>query len=250
MDGPNASRITPTALDRWEDRLEDIFRGQPYDMLDAALADTVTKFPVDIQPFRDMIDGMRMDLVKSRYANFDELYLYCYNVAGTVGLMSVPVMGIAPESKATTESIYSNALALGIANQLTNILRDVGEDARRGRVYLPQDELARFGLSDADIFVGKVTDKWRAFMKDQIKRARVFFVEAEKGVRELDKDSRWPVWSALILYQQILDAIEANDYDNFTKRAYVGKWKKLASLPIAYGRALVPPPDALPRLAR
>lgn len=193
MDGPNASRITPTALDRWEDRLEDIFRGQPYDMLDAALADTVTKFPVDIQPFRDMIDGMRMDLVKSRYANFDELYLYCYNVAGTVGLMSVPVMGIAPESKATTESIYSNALALGIANQLTNILRDVGEDARRGRVYLPQDELARFGLSDADIFVGKVTDKWRAFMKDQIKRARVFFVEAEKGVRELDKDSRWPV---------------------------------------------------------
>jgi len=65
--------------------------------------------------------------------------------------------------------------------------------ARRGRIYLPQDELARFGLSDADIFAGKVTDKWRAFMKDQIKRARVFFVEAEKGVRELDKDSRWPV---------------------------------------------------------
>ncbi|KAG0582241.1 hypothetical protein M758_3G044100 [Ceratodon purpureus] len=250
VDGPNASRITPTALDRWEDRLEDLFRGQPYDMLDAALADTVTKFPVDIQPFRDMVDGMRMDLVKSRYANFDELYLYCYNVAGTVGLMSVPVMGIAPESKATTQSIYNEALALGIANQLTNILRDVGEDARRGRIYLPQDELARFGLSDADIFAGKVTDKWRAFMKDQIKRARMFFVEAEKGVRELDKDSRWPVWSALILYQQILDAIEANDYDNFSKRAYVGKWKKLASLPIAYGRALIPPPDVLPRLAR
>lgn len=250
VDGPNASRITPTALDRWEDRLEDLFRGQPYDMLDAALADTVTKFPVDIQPFRDMIDGMRMDLVKSRYANFDELYLYCYNVAGTVGLMSVPVMGIAPESKDTTQNIYNAALALGIANQLTNILRDVGEDARRGRIYLPQDELARFGLSDADIFAGKVTDKWRAFMKDQIMRARVFFVEAEKGVRELDKDSRWPVWSALILYQQILDAIEANDYDNFTKRAYVGKWKKLASLPIAYGRALLPPPDALPRLSR
>ncbi|XP_024383534.1 phytoene synthase 2, chloroplastic [Physcomitrium patens] len=250
VDGPNASRITPTALDRWEDRFEDIFRGQPYDMLDAALADTVTKFPVDIQPFRDMIDGMRMDMVKSRYANFDELYLYCYNVAGTVGLMSVPVMGIAPESKATTESVYNNALALGIANQLTNILRDVGEDARRGRIYLPQDELARFGISDADIFAGKVSDKWRAFMKDQIKRARVFFVEAEKGVRELDKDSRWPVWSALILYQKILDAIEANDYDNFTRRAYVAKWQKLVSLPVAYGRALVPPPDALARLSR
>lgn len=80
------------------------------------------------QPFRDMIEGMRTDLRKSRYKTFDELYLYCYYVAGTVGLMSVPVMGIAPESKATTESVYNAALALGIANQLTNILRDVGEE--------------------------------------------------------------------------------------------------------------------------
>jgi len=81
-----------------------------------------------MQPFRDMIDGMRMDMVKSRYANFDELYLYCYDVAGTVGLMSVPVMGISSDSKATTESVYNAALVLGIANQLTNILRDVGEE--------------------------------------------------------------------------------------------------------------------------
>lgn len=123
-------------------------------MYDAALSDTVSKFPVDIQvkkdaesyqisktpeddtslmlllvqPFKDMVDGMRMDLWKSRYNNFDELYLYCYYVAGTVGLMSVPVMGIAPDSKASTESVYNAALALGVANQLTNILRDVGEE--------------------------------------------------------------------------------------------------------------------------
>lgn len=243
VDGPNAPHITPAALDRWEQRLEEIFDGKPYDMLDAALADAVTKFPVDIQPFRDMIEGMRMDLVKARYQNFDELYLYCYYVAGTVGLMSVPVMGIAPESKATVESVYNAALALGIANQLTNILRDVGEDARRGRVYLPQDELAQFGLSEDDIFDGKVTDKWRAFMKNQIKRARLFFNVAEKGAVELDKDSRWPVWASLILYRQILDAIEANDYDNFTKRAFVGKWKKLLSLPVAYSRSLLLPPS-------
>ena len=86
------------------------------------------EFGCSLQPFRDMIDGMRMDLVKSRYANFDELYLYCYNVAGTVGLMSVPIMGIDPESKATTQNVYKAALDLGIANQLTNILRDVGEE--------------------------------------------------------------------------------------------------------------------------
>ncbi|PKA66211.1 Phytoene synthase, chloroplastic [Apostasia shenzhenica] len=239
VDGPNAFHITPTALDRWEARLEDVFAGRPYDMLDAALSDTVSYFPVDIQPFKDMIEGMRLDLKKSRYKNFDELYLYCYYVAGTVGLMSVPVMGIAPESQATTESVYNSALALGIANQLTNILRDVGEDARRGRVYLPQDELAQAGLSDEDIFNGKVTDRWRSFMKNQIKRARMFFQEAEDGVTELNQASRWPVWASLLLYRQILDEIEANDYDNFTKRAYVSKGKKLMALPVAYGRTLI-----------
>ncbi|XP_066383502.1 phytoene synthase 2, chloroplastic-like [Miscanthus floridulus] len=239
VDGPNASYITPTALDRWEKRLEDLFEGRPYDMYDAALSDTVSKFPVDIQPFKDMIEGMRLDLWKSRYTTFDELYLYCYYVAGTVGLMTVPVMGIAPDSKASTESVYNAALALGIANQLTNILRDVGEDARRGRIYLPLDELAQAGLTEEDIFRGKVTDKWRRFMKGQIQRARLFFDEAEKGVVHLDSDSRWPVLASLWLYRQILDAIEANDYDNFTKRAYVGKAKKLLSLPVAYARAAV-----------
>ncbi|KAH0983759.1 hypothetical protein GBA52_010936 [Prunus armeniaca] len=241
VDGPNASYITPKALDRWEKRLTDLFEGRPYDMYDAALSDTVSKYPVDIQPFKDMVEGMRLDLIKSRYQNFDELYLYCYYVAGTVGLMSVPVMGISPESKASTETVYNAALALGIANQLTNILRDVGEDARRGRVYLPQDELAQAGLSDDDIFQGKVTDKWKMFMKGQIKRARMFFDEAEKGVSELNSASRWPVWASLLLYRQILDAIEANGYDNFTKRAYVGKAKKLVSLPVAYGRAVIGP---------
>ncbi|KAJ0963879.1 hypothetical protein J5N97_029001 [Dioscorea zingiberensis] len=250
VDGPNASHITPSALDRWELRLEDLFAGRPYDMLDAALSDTVSRFPVDIQPFKDMIEGMRMDLKKSRYKNFDELYLYCYYVAGTVGLMSVPVMGIAPESKSTTESVYNAALALGIANQLTNILRDVGEDARRGRIYLPQDELAQAGLSDEDIFNGKVTDKWRNFMKIQIKRARMFFKEAEQGVTELSQASRWPVWASLLLYRQILDELEANDYDNFTKRAYVSKAKKLVSLPIAYGKSLIPPSQTQSSLAR
>ncbi|KAI9114742.1 hypothetical protein K1719_014440 [Acacia pycnantha] len=241
VDGPNASYITPKALDRWEQKLSDVFAGRPYDMYDAALSDTVSRFPVDIQPFKDMIEGMRLDLRKSRYNNFDELYMYCYYVAGTVGLMSVPVMGISTESKASTETVYNAALALGIANQLTNILRDVGEDARRGRIYLPQDELERAGLSDDDIWEGRVTDKWRNFMKGQIKRARMFFDEAEKGVGELESASRWPVWASLLIYKQILDEIEANDYNNFTKRAYVGKAKKLLSLPAAYAKALLGP---------
>ncbi|KAJ1406076.1 Trans-Isoprenyl Diphosphate Synthase, head-to-head [Sesbania bispinosa] len=219
VDGPNAAYMSSAVLDRWEERLHDIFNGHPYDMLDAALTDTVSKFPLDIKPFRDMIEGMRMDTRKTRYKSFEELYLYCYYVAGTVGLMSVPIMGIAPESLISAQSVYKAALYLGIGNQLTNILRDVGEDALRGRVYLPQDELAQFGLCDEDVFSRKVSERWKEFMKQQITRARFYFNSAEEGASQLEKASRWPVWSSLILYRKILDAIEDNDYDNLTKRA-------------------------------
>ncbi|KAL1557449.1 platinum sensitivity [Salvia divinorum] len=242
VDGPNAAHLSST-LDRWEERLDDIFNGRPYDMLDAALTDTLVKFPLDIKPFKDMIEGMRMDTRKNRYANFEELYMYCYCVAGTVGLMSVPVMGIAPESLLSDHRIYNAALCLGIGNQLTNILRDVGEDASRGRVYLPQDELAEFGLSDKDVFSRKVTDGWREFMKEQITRARFYFDQAEEGATQLHEASRWPVWSALMLYRMILDSIESNGYDNLTKRAYVGRAKKLLALPVAFGRSLQTKPS-------
>jgi len=249
VDGPNASRITPQALDRWEERLEGLFAGRPYDVLDAALTDTISRFPLDIQPFKDMVEGMRMDLTKTRYETFDELYEYCYRVAGTVGLMTMPVMGIDPTYKGPMDKVYRAALALGTANQLTNILRDVGEDIReRDRIYVPLQDLAQFGISEAELLSGKlhvpsqgiVDQRWREFMKFQIARARKYFEEAEEGVDYLDVKARWPVWSALILYRQILDAIEANDYDNFSRRAYVSKGKKLASLPMALFKALVP----------
>ncbi|KAL0459884.1 UNVERIFIED_CONTAM: Bifunctional 15-cis-phytoene synthase, chromoplastic [Sesamum latifolium] len=246
VDGPNAVHLSSAVLERWEERLDNIFNGRPYDMLDAALADTVHKFPLDIKPFKDMIEGMRMDTRKNRYANFQELYLYCYYVAGTVGLMSVPVMGIAPESSLSAQTIYNAALYLGIGNQLTNILRDVGEDASRGRVYLPQDELEKFGLCDKDVFSRNVTEGWREFMKEQIRRARFFFDLAEEGANQLHKASRWPVWSSLMLYRMILDSIENNDYDNLTKRAYVGRTKKLMALPVAYAKALSSPKTTPP----
>ncbi|KAH7661845.1 15-cis-phytoene synthase protein [Dioscorea alata] len=238
VDGPNASNMNNSVLDRWEERLEQIFEGRPYDMFDAALTDTVFKFPIDIKPFKDMIEGMRMDIKKSRYENFQELYLYCYYVAGTVGLMSVPVMGIDPKySHGSIDNIYNAAVLLGIGNQLTNILRDVGEDAIRGRVYLPQDELAQFGLSDTDVFARKVNDRWREFMREQITRARFYFNQAEEGALKLNEASRWPVWASMLLYRKILDEIEENDYDNLTKRAYVGRTKKILMLPWALARA-------------
>lgn len=122
----------------------------------------------------------------------------------------------------------------------------VYDSASRGRVYLPQDELAKFGLSDKDVFSRKVTDGWREFMKEQIRRARFYFDQAEEGATQLHESSRWPVWSSLMLYRMILDSIEKNSYDNLTKRAYVGRLNKLLALPTAYTRSLSNPTSLLP----
>ena len=139
-------------LNKWEENTRNIFNGNIKTDLDAVLADTIEHFPQSIQPYLDMIEGQRMDLTKFRYKTFDELKLYCYRVAGTVGLMTQNVMGI---DSAYTSAPWSNvpdpseaAVALGIANQLTNILRDVGEDRHRGRIYLPLDEISQFGYSE------------------------------------------------------------------------------------------------------
>lgn len=246
VDGPQSVNTTDETLDRWEEQLESVFAGIPQDDQDVALVDTLQRYPMDIEPFRDMIAGQRMDLYRSRYETFEELNLYCYRVAGTVGLMSTAVIGVdttnytAPWNQ--DREVYiptEEAIALGIANQLTNILRDVGEDARRGRIYLPLEELALFNYTEADLFNGVVDDRWRELMRFQIQRARKYFVLAEKGIRALSSDSRWPIWAALMLYQRILNAIERNNYDVFRQRAYVSNSTKLLCLPIAGIRSKV-----------
>lgn len=244
VDGPQSVFTTPETLDRWEKQLESIFAGEPIDNPDVALVDTLQRFPMDIQPFRDMIAGQQMDLYRSRYQTFEELNLYCYRVAGTVGLMSSAVLGVDDGyqptpwgSKLDQNHPQAEAIALGIANQLTNILRDVGEDAKRGRIYLPLDELALFNYTEADLFNGVVDQRWRELMRFQIQRARKFYTQAEKGIHLLSRDSRWPVWAALMLYQGILNVIERNNYDVFGIRAYVPKPEKLLYLPIAWLRA-------------
>eukprot|EP00466_Bigelowiella_natans_P010922 jgi/Bigna1/92611/estExt_fgenesh1_pm.C_400009 len=241
VDGSIASHITPTTLNKWEERLDKIFEGYAFDALDATLADTAAKFPIGKQGFKDMIEGMRMDLYKSRYQNFEELKEYCYRVAGTVGLMTTPVMGISKDSTMSDTEVLNSAVALGIALQLTNILRDVGEDAQqRDRIYLPLDELAEFGLTEADILSGKVDDRWRDFMKFQIKRAREYFAIAKNA--SLDPSVRWAVWGAGMVYGEILDAIEKNDYDNLNRRAYVPRWRKFQLLPVALVQTLLMKP--------
>ncbi len=245
VDGPAADLTTTETLDQWERHLESVFAGHPINDLDVALVDTLERFPISIQPFRDMIEGQRMDLYRSRYETFEELELYCYRVAGTVGLMTTPVMGVdttprtAPWDRGEVEDPTKEAIALGVANQLTNILRDVGEDARRGRIYIPQQELALFNYTEEDLFNGVVDDRWRELMRFQIQRARKFFASAERGISLLSRDARFPVWAALMLYRGILDEIERNGYDVFRRRAYVPGPRKLIYIPIARLRAAV-----------
>jgi 15-cis-phytoene synthase len=248
VDGPQAAATTLETLDAWEERLERIFAGRADDAADVALVDTIAQFPLEIQPFRDMVAGQRMDLYRSRYDTFEELHLYCYRVAGTVGLMSEAIMGLesfCDRLRAPWVNLYSNqnnpkeqAISLGVAKQLTNILRDIGEDASRGRIYLPLEDLARFNYSEEDLFKSVVDERWRSLMKFQIERARQFYTEAEAGVQLLSQDARWPVWSALMLYRQILNVIEQNQYDVFNRRAYVPKLQKFAYLPLAWLRSL------------
>jgi phytoene synthase len=160
------------------------------------MVDTLERYPQPLQPYLDMIEGQRMDLLQHRYASFSELELYCYRVAGTVGLMTQEVMGVDPayttapwsERPDTSEA----AVALGIANQLTNILRDVGEDRGRGRIYLPLDDLKQFNYSEAELLAGTLNDNWRALMAFQLERARYWFARSEAGVRWLAPDARWP----------------------------------------------------------
>lgn len=242
VDSPQA-QLNPQRLDKdlteWNQRLDGIWNGKAKDMFDLAMADTVRAYPtLDKKPFRDMIDGMIMDVPghakgKDKYRTFEELYLYCYRVAGTVGMMMLPILGTA--DGVTEEQAKAPAEALGIALQLTNILRDVGEDLKRGRIYLPLDELKRFGLTEDDLYDqmtdGKVTEKYKSFMKFQIARARDYYVEAARGIPMLAPDARFAVRASLDLYERILDKIEKNGYDNFNKRAYTTGLEKLGILP-------------------
>ena len=242
MDSPESRSLGDDVLlerlEAWEARTRGLFRGQTHDGFDRVMVDTIERFPQPLQAYLDMIEGQRMDVRRHRYATFADLELYCYRVAGTVGLMTQAVMGLDP---AYTTAPWSEqpdpteaAVALGIANQLTNILRDVGEDRERGRIYLPQEDLRRFSYSEENLLSGTINDNWRALMAFQLQRAREWFARSEAGVRWLSADARWPVWTSLRMYRGILDVIERHNYDVFTRRAFVPTAGKLLDLPLSF----------------
>ena len=195
------------------------------DQVAAAWVDTLARYQIPNHFALQLIDGVARDLHQTRYETFDELATYCYGVASTTGLMSMYIVGF------TNNAAIPYAIKLGVALQITNILRDVGEDYRNGRLYLPREELAFYGLREDDIALSKVTDRWRQFMKFQIERSRQLYSDAWAGMKFLEPEGRLAIGAASVFYSGILDDIEVHDYDVFTRRAHISIWGKVSRIP-------------------
>lgn len=187
------------------------------------------QYGVEARYQTELMDGIALDLTKRHYTTWNELERYCYLVASTVGLLAMPIIGLARGATFAEAAPY--AIQLGIALQLTNILRDVGEDAERGRVYLPQSDLARFGLTADDILNGVGDERFVGLMKFEIARARELYQSALPGIALLSPAARPAVGAAALLYRAILDKIESIGYHVQTQRASTSAIRKLLKLP-------------------
>ncbi len=217
-------------LEQWRAEILDT-SPNPHSPVRLAWADTQARFRIPHGYALQLIDGVARDLNHEDYQNFDELAEYAYGVASTVGLMVMHIMGFSgPDA-------LPYAIRLGVALQITNILRDIGEDWRNGRLYLPLDELSAFGLSKTDIALGRVDERWRNFMRFQIARNRQLYAEAQPGIHLLDKDGRFAIMAAANLYEAILRDIETHDYDVFHRRARTTTLGKLKRLPSIWWRS-------------
>jgi len=187
-----------------------------------AFRKTVLVYDIPKDYFDQLLEGMHMDLNKNRYGNFEELYEYCYRAAGVVGLIMLKIFGF------NKEQAKQYAVDLGIAMQLTNILRDIKEDYRMGRIYLPQDELSKFNVTENDISKGRVNKPFIAFMRFQIQRARNYYAESTKGIGMIgDKRSRLVVYMMKDMYAGILGSIEKNNFDVYSQRARLNSTRKM-----------------------
>lgn len=188
----------------------------------SAFADAVQRFHLEKLPFMELVEGVGRDQGPIRMQNWEELRDYCYHVASVVGLVMCPILGLQDPAG------NARAIDLGIAMQLTNILRDVGEDLQRDRIYLPADELATFGLSEADLRRGLVDSRWIALMKFQTERAETYYRSGESGIPLLAADgSQLTVWLMRDIYADILRQIEAIGYNSFQRRAFTPLSRKL-----------------------
>jgi len=232
-----ASTLSPQekadALRSWSNGvLEDLKKGTSTDHIGRALVDTARKFDIPHQHFVDFLHSMEMDLTITEYQDYDALLEYVYGSAAVIGLEMVPILGY------SDERAFEAAKKLGIAFQLANFIRDVSEDLDRGRVYLPLDELAHFGVDRAMLERRVLTPEIVEALKFQIARVRELQREADAGIELLDKESRPCIRAASELYCGIVDEVEAIGYDIFNKRAKTSTVRRARVAGLAYLQAI------------
>ena len=213
--------IARTKLAWWRTEVANLFSGQPQHPVTRALAPFVGPYGLDAGRMNEIIDGMEMDLVHHRYADFEALGLYCHRVAGVVGQLSASIFGF------RKPSTLEYAEALGTAFQLTNIIRDVGEDARRGRVYLPADELARFGIAPSDVLERRASAAFGELMRFQAERARSFYALAYAKLAPEDRAAQRPGLIMAAIYGTLLDEIERDGFRVLDRRVALTPLRKL-----------------------
>jgi 15-cis-phytoene synthase len=212
--------------------LADLRRGESNDLIGRALVDTVKTYSIPLEYFEAFMKSMEMDLTVTRYNNYDELMTYVYGSAVVIGLEMLPILGY------SDPRAIEAATALGTAFQLANFIRDIGEDIERGRIYMPLDELARYGVSEEMLLRRELTPEILEAIKFQIARVRDLQATADAGIQYLDPISRPCIRAASELYCGIVDEIEANGYDIFNKRAKTSTWRRLRVAGLAFIQTL------------
>jgi len=217
-DEPGATRVP---MERWRAELEDALEGRFSDHpVWPAFHHTVRRFGIPHDYFRRMIDGVSSDLEPHRFESFDELYQYCYQVASVVGLTIIHIFGF------DTRSALPLAEKCGIAFQLTNILRDVREDAGLGRVYLPEEDLQRFGVSVEDLRQGRKTEGFARMMEFEAARARRYYDESRPLLELVHRESRSSLWALITIYSNLLERIRQSNYDVLDRRIRLSTFEK------------------------
>jgi phytoene synthase len=220
-DAPSVEKATDR-LRAWRSELEACYDGSPSEDITIALQPVASRYSIPKAYFDDLIDGVELDLTKNRYATFEELQTYCYRVASVVGLICIEIFGY------TDSRTKDYAINLGMALQLTNILRDVGEDANRDRIYLPQDELDRFDCSTNQILNREYNQQFQDLMAFQCDRARSYYKAAANHLSDADRKSMFPAETMGRIYSAILAKIEKLEYRVFDQRVTISTLWKVA----------------------
>ena len=220
-EGNESDELKYEKLHRWRVEFEKAFSGNSEYLLLNKLANTISKFNIPLDPFFELIKGMEMDLQRNQYLTFDDLVLYCYRVASTVGLMCIEIFGY------KNKSAKDFAIDLGIALQLTNILRDIKKDAKKGRVYLPQEDLKKFYYSEREIYSNEYNRNFINLMEYEVQRAKSYF---DKATKELDLDDKPSMFAARAMqhiYYKLLKKITDAEYDVYNNNIRVSNFEKI-----------------------